>query len=82
MACKCRAFQVGQAGGGDAGAVVLAAVKEGVKQVGQVRDGALLFGDAQHGQIPLPQPVAPRRLLPARMAVQDVVIPLPRLALF
>ena len=63
-------------GGGALEAVVAAALEEGVVQVGQVRDGALLLRRAQHAQVPLAQVLAARRLLPARVAVQDVVVAL------
>ncbi len=57
-------------------AVVAAALEEGVEQVGQVRDGALRLCRAQQRQVPLAQAVAARRLLPAGVAVQDVVVAL------
>ena len=56
--------------------VILATLKEGVKQVGQVGDDALALGLAQQHVVPLPQPVTPGRLLTMRMTVQDVVISL------
>ena len=56
--------------------VVLAPLKEGVEEVGQVGHGALSLGCAQQHVVPLPQPVAPGRLLTVRVAVQDVVITL------
>ena len=56
--------------------MVPAAREEGVVQVGQVRDHALLLSHAEHAQVPLAQVVAARRLLPRRVAVQDVVIAL------
>ena len=63
-------------GGGPVDAVIAAAVEEGVPQVGEVRDAALHLGLAQHAQVPLPQVLATRRLLPAWVAVQDVVVTL------
>lgn len=56
--------------------MVPAAGEEGVVEVGQVRDNALLLRDAQHAQVPLAQVVAARRLLLRGVAVQDVVIAL------
>ena len=56
--------------------VVPAAGEEGVVEVGQVRNNALLLRDAQHAQVPLAQVVAARRLLLCGVAVQDVVITL------
>lgn len=63
-------------GGGALDAVVAAALEEGVPQVAEVGDDALQLRLAQHAQIPLAQVLAAWRLLPARVAVQDVVIPL------
>ena len=74
---KSSTFKVGQVQ--DAGLLnpmVLAALKEGVVQVGQVCDNALALGLAQQHVVPLAQPVTPGRLLPIRVAVQDVVITL------
>ncbi len=56
--------------------VVLATLKEGVEQVGEVCDSALSLGRAQQHVVPLAQPVAPGRLLPVGVAVQDVIIAL------
>ena len=70
-------FKVGQMQ--DAGLlnpVVLAALKEGVVQVGKVGHDALALGLAQQHVVPLSQPVTPGRLLPVWVAVQDVVITL------
>ena len=63
--------------GGALNPVIPAAREEGVVEVGQVRDDALLLRDAQHAQVPLAQVVAARRLLLRGVAVQDVVIALP-----
>ena len=56
--------------------VIFAALKEGVKQVGQVGDNALALGLTEQHVVPLPQPITPRRLLTVRVTVQDVVISL------
>ncbi len=56
--------------------MVAAALEEGVPQVGEVRHAALHLRLAQHAQVPLAQVLAARRLLPARVAVQDVVVTL------
>ena len=56
--------------------VILATLKEGVIQIGQVGHNAFCLGLAQQHMIPLSQPVTPGRLLSVRMAVQDVVITL------
>ena len=56
--------------------VVLATLKEGVIQVGQVGDNSLALGLAQQHVVPLTQPVTTGRLLPVWVAVQDIVIAL------
>ena len=56
--------------------MVAATLEEGVEQVAEVGHQALLLARAQHAEVPLPQPVAARQLLPARVAVQDVVVSL------
>ena len=57
-------------------AVVLAALEEGVKQVGQVDNDALSLGPPQHLEVPVPEPVGAGQLLLLGMHMQDVVIPL------
>ena len=70
-------LKVGEvSGGGALDAMVAAALEEGVPQVAEVGDNALQLRLAQHAQVPLAQVLAARRLLPARVAVQDVVITL------
>ena len=72
-----RTLEVGHVRRGGGGhAVVAPALEEGVVQVGEVRHAALLLRDAQHAQVPLAQVLAARRLLPAGVAVQDVVVAL------
>ena len=56
--------------------MVLATLKEGVIQVGQVGHNALALGLAQQHVVPLTQPITAGRLLPIWVAIQDVVIAL------
>ena len=56
--------------------VVLAPLKEGVVQVGQVGDNALALGLAQQHVVPLAQAIAPGGPLSVGVAIQDIVISL------
>lgn len=72
-----RTFKVGQVQHtGLVHPVVLATLKEGVIQVGQVGDNALALGLAQQHVVPLAKPVTAGGLLPVWVAVEDVVITL------
>lgn len=72
-----RTFKVGQVQHtGLVHPMVLATLKEGVKQVGQVGHNALALSLAQQHMVPLTQPITAGRLLPVWVAVEDVVIAL------
>lgn len=73
---KKRTIQVGHGSRRRFLLVVLATFVKGVEQIAQVRDHSLVFGHAQHAQVPFTQPVAARQLLPAGVAMQNVVITL------